>query len=164
MVMLQLCIYSFICDTIKIRILKLMNPLNSFICSLMPNIWCVNRKLYVKEHVSHSTQHKNQLFYIWSTKSLDFFNIFILFLAIKVFITVKGKVVPVLLLSTMPWRRMGEWRYSSTHSLTLALDGGKWSSSRPGCFTSRERDPGTQWIGANFIKYRIDLQYIWRIA
>jgi len=30
-------------------------------------------------------------------------------------------------LSTTPWRRSGEWRYSSTHSLTSFLDGGEWS-------------------------------------
>jgi hypothetical protein len=42
---------------------------------------------------------------------------------------------------------MGEWRYISTHSLTSALDGGEWSSSRPGHFTPRERAPGTNWIG-----------------
>jgi hypothetical protein len=35
-----------------------------------------------------------------------------------------------------------EWRYSSTHSLTSALDGGEWSASRP-----RERASGTHWIG-----------------
>jgi len=29
----------------------------------------------------------------------------------------------------------GEWRYSSTLSLTLALDGGGWSTPRPGRFT-----------------------------
>jgi hypothetical protein len=40
-----------------------------------------------------------------------------------------------------------EWRYSSTHSLTSALDGGEWSASRPGRFTPRERVPGTHWIG-----------------
>jgi hypothetical protein len=40
-----------------------------------------------------------------------------------------------------------EWRYSSTHSLTSALDGGDWSASRPGRFTLRERVPGTHWIG-----------------
>jgi hypothetical protein len=40
-----------------------------------------------------------------------------------------------------------EWRYSSTHSLTSALDGGEWSVSRPCCFTPRERAPGTHWIG-----------------
>jgi hypothetical protein len=28
-----------------------------------------------------------------------------------------------------------EWRYSSTLSLTSALDGGGWSTPRPGCFT-----------------------------
>jgi hypothetical protein len=32
--------------------------------------------------------------------------------------------------------------YSSTHSLTSALDGGEWSASRPGRFTPRERAPG----------------------
>jgi hypothetical protein len=37
--------------------------------------------------------------------------------------------------------------YSSTHSLTSALDGGDWSASRPGRFTPRERTPGTHWIG-----------------
>jgi hypothetical protein len=31
--------------------------------------------------------------------------------------------------------------------LTLALDGGDWSASRPGYFTLRERAPGTHWIG-----------------
>jgi hypothetical protein len=42
---------------------------------------------------------------------------------------------------------LGEWRYSSTHSLTSALDGGEWSASRPGHFTPKERAPGTHWIG-----------------
>jgi hypothetical protein len=42
---------------------------------------------------------------------------------------------------------LGEWRYSSMHSLTSALDGGEWSPSRPGRFTPRERAPGTHWIG-----------------
>jgi hypothetical protein len=37
--------------------------------------------------------------------------------------------------------------YSSTHSLTSALDGGEWSASRTGRFTPRERAPGTHWIG-----------------
>jgi hypothetical protein len=31
---------------------------------------------------------------------------------------------------------------------TLALDGGEWSASRFGRFTSRERAPGTHWIGS----------------
>jgi hypothetical protein len=47
----------------------------------------------------------------------------------------------------VPWRRIGEWRYSSTHCLTSALDGGEWSVSRTGRFTSSERAPGTVWIG-----------------
>jgi hypothetical protein len=47
----------------------------------------------------------------------------------------------------MQLRRIGEWRYSSTHPLTSALDGGEWSASRPGRFTSRERAPDTHWVG-----------------
>jgi hypothetical protein len=31
--------------------------------------------------------------------------------------------------------------YSSTHSLTSALDGGEWSASRPGRFTPWETAP-----------------------
>jgi hypothetical protein len=42
---------------------------------------------------------------------------------------------------------LGELRYSSTHSLTSALDGGEWSASRPGLFTLRDRALGTHWIG-----------------
>jgi hypothetical protein len=42
---------------------------------------------------------------------------------------------------------LGEWRYSSTHSLTSALNGGEWSASRPGRFTPRETAPGAHWIG-----------------
>jgi hypothetical protein len=61
----------------------------------------------------------------------------------------EGKVVPVLFfkLSTTPWRRIEEWRFSSTHSLVSALDGGEWSASRPGRFTPSERAPGNHWIG-----------------
>jgi hypothetical protein len=33
------------------------------------------------------------------------------------------------------------------HSLTSALDGGEWSASRPSRFISKERAPGTHWIG-----------------
>jgi hypothetical protein len=40
-----------------------------------------------------------------------------------------------------------EWKYSSTHSLTSALDAGEWSALRPGRFTPRERARGTHWIG-----------------
>jgi hypothetical protein len=28
------------------------------------------------------------------------------------------------------------------------LDGGEWSTSRPGHFTPRERAPGTHWVGS----------------
>jgi hypothetical protein len=34
------------------------------------------------------------------------------------------------------------------HYLTSALDGGEWSAPHPGCFTPRERAPGTHWIGS----------------
>jgi hypothetical protein len=41
-----------------------------------------------------------------------------------------------------------EWRYSSTYSLTLALDGGEWSASHPGRFIPwGGRTPRTHWIG-----------------
>jgi hypothetical protein len=40
-----------------------------------------------------------------------------------------------------------EWRYSSTHSVTSALDGGELSASRFGRFTPKERAPGTHWKG-----------------
>jgi hypothetical protein len=39
----------------------------------------------------------------------------------------------------------GEWRYSSTYSLTSSLDG-EWSASRPGHFIPWERAPGTHWL------------------
>jgi hypothetical protein len=60
-----------------------------------------------------------------------------------------GKVTSVLLFFN--WTPchgvLWEWRYSSTHSLTSALDGGERSASRPGCFTPWERAPDTHWIG-----------------
>jgi len=46
-------------------------------------------------------------------------------------------------LSITPRRRVGAWRYSSSHSLTSALDG----ASRPGRFIPRPRPPGIHWIG-----------------
>jgi len=46
---------------------------------------------------------------------------------------------------------MGDWMYSSTHSLTSALDGGEWSASRPARFTPRERAPNTYWIHVNIV-------------
>jgi hypothetical protein len=45
-------------------------------------------------------------------------------------------------------RTLREWRYSSTHFLTSAPDESTWSASLPGCFTPRERAPGTHWIGS----------------
>jgi hypothetical protein len=47
---------------------------------------------------------------------------------------------------------LGEWKYSSTHSLTSALDGGEWSPSSPGRFNPKERALGTHciegWVGS----------------
>jgi hypothetical protein len=37
--------------------------------------------------------------------------------------------------------------YSSTYSLTSALDGGECSALRSGLLTPREKAPGTHWIG-----------------
>jgi hypothetical protein len=31
--------------------------------------------------------------------------------------------------------------------LTLTVDGGEWSASRPGRFTPREKPPGIHWVG-----------------
>jgi hypothetical protein len=44
-------------------------------------------------------------------------------------------------MSTTSWRRIGEWRYTSTHSLTSALDGGEWSPLHPGRFTPQGKSP-----------------------
>jgi hypothetical protein len=44
----------------------------------------------------------------------------------------EDKCIKVKLSRYMPWRRMGERRYSSYSYLTSALDGGEWSASRPG--------------------------------
>jgi hypothetical protein len=60
------------------------------------------------------------------------------------------KVVPVLSFNWAPHHEgvLGEWKYSSAHSLTSALDGGEWSASRPCRFTPSERALGTHWIGS----------------
>jgi len=60
----------------------------------------------------------------------------------------EGKIVPVLFFSWALHHEgiLDEWRYSSTHSLTLALDGGEWLASCPSHFTPKEKAPGTHWI------------------
>jgi hypothetical protein len=60
----------------------------------------------------------------------------------------KGKVVVVLLL-TEHHAIKAYWGSGCTVPLTLtsAIDGGEWSASRPGRFTSSEKAPGTHWIG-----------------
>jgi hypothetical protein len=59
------------------------------------------------------------------------------------------KVVPVFLFNWAPPRKgvLGKFRYSSTHSLPSALDGGEWSASRSVRFTRRERAPSTHTVG-----------------
>jgi hypothetical protein len=60
-----------------------------------------------------------------------------------------GKVkdkVPALNYAPRQEDELGEWRYSSTHFLAQALDGGEWSASCPCRFTPRERAPGTHQI------------------
>jgi hypothetical protein len=59
----------------------------------------------------------------------------------------KCKVVPAFFWAPRHEGILGEWRYSSTHSLTSALDGGEWSASVPAVLPPRERAPGTHWIG-----------------
>jgi len=58
----------------------------------------------------------------------------------------KGTVVPVLNLAQRHEGELGEWRYSSTLSLTSALYGGEWSAARPGRFTPRKRTTPSHWI------------------
>jgi hypothetical protein len=57
------------------------------------------------------------------------------------------KVLPVLYWAPHHEGVLGEWRYSSTHSLTSEPHGGEWSASRPGHFTPKERAIGTHLIG-----------------
>jgi hypothetical protein len=45
----------------------------------------------------------------------------------------------------MPWRRIGEWRYSATHSLTLSLNGGGSQLHAPDALSPRKA-PCTHWI------------------
>jgi hypothetical protein len=61
----------------------------------------------------------------------------------------KVKVKLSLCFNWAPWHEglLGDRRYSSTHSMTSALDGGEWLASRHGRFTPRERAPVTHWIG-----------------
>jgi hypothetical protein len=69
---------------------------------------------------------------------------------VRKFIAFKYKVKLSLCFNWAPhhWDVLAEWRYSSIHSLTSALDGGgEWSASRTGRFTPREWAPGSQWIG-----------------
>jgi hypothetical protein len=43
-------------------------------------------------------------------------------------------------------KRYGGIEVQLHHALTSALDGGEWSASRPGRFTTGDRTPSTHWI------------------
>jgi hypothetical protein len=64
-------------------------------------------------------------------------------------VSIKVKLSPCFFLNWAPRHEgvLWEWRYSCTHSLTSALDGGEWSASRSSGFTPRERVSDTHWIG-----------------
>jgi hypothetical protein len=66
-----------------------------------------------------------------------------LFLCLTKYYTIKKQF----LIKRHAMKTYGEWRYSSTHFLTSALDGGEWSASRPGRFTPKEKAAGTHRIG-----------------
>jgi hypothetical protein len=57
----------------------------------------------------------------------------------------KGKAV--LLHAMEAFGGGGGGKYSSYSFLTLELDGGEWSASRPAALYPEERTPGTHWIG-----------------
>jgi hypothetical protein len=60
----------------------------------------------------------------------------------------KSKLIAVLnKLSTVAWRRMGQWIYRSTFSWPPAIAGDEWSASRPARFTPREIASCYHWIG-----------------
>jgi hypothetical protein len=47
----------------------------------------------------------------------------------------------------MPWKRIGGVEVWFHEFLTSALDGGEWSTSRPGRFIPGVRASGSYWIG-----------------
>jgi hypothetical protein len=55
--------------------------------------------------------------------------------------------------------RMGEVEVQFHPFLTSALDGGEWSYSRPGRFTSRVRVPGSHWV-VGFVGPRVGLDAV----
>jgi hypothetical protein len=61
----------------------------------------------------------------------------------------EGKIVPVLNKAQRHEDVLKDWRYSSMHSLTSALDGDEWSALHPGRFTSREIVHVTHCIGGS---------------
>jgi hypothetical protein len=58
---------------------------------------------------------------------------------------------------------LGEWKYSSTHCLTSALDAGERSASRADRFTPRARAPLIHWIGG-WVGPRAVLKTYYKIA
>jgi hypothetical protein len=68
-----------------------------------------------------------------------------------------GNKSKVKLFHYMPWRHMGERRYSSYSYLTSALDGGEWSASRPGHILLPGKEPSVS-IGQ---EVGWDLEPVW---
>jgi hypothetical protein len=56
----------------------------------------------------------------------------------------------------MPWKHIGELKYSSIILYPSLLLGGEWSVSRPGRFTLGERAPGIRWT-EGLVSFRADL-------
>jgi hypothetical protein len=65
----------------------------------------------------------------------------------KLFKEGRRKVDNMRRLQHLQGKCIGEWRYSSTHSLTSKLDECEGSALRQGRFNRRERAPSTHWIG-----------------
>jgi hypothetical protein len=105
---------------------------------------------YLTSFLFNPLQEQNMIYSFMNTAASQFMCSII---AIKCILHIGWSYCPVLKLSLcFKWAPLhegvlGEWKYSSTHSLISALDESEWSASRPCRFTPRERAPGTHWIG-----------------
>jgi hypothetical protein len=80
-------------------------------------------------------------------------------LKLLVITKVKGKVVSVLVLTEQHAMKAYWGAEVHLHAFALTIDGGEWLASRSGCFTPRERAPGTHWIGG-WVGYRAGLDTV----
>jgi hypothetical protein len=81
----------------------------------------------------------------------------------SIFLFCRQKVKFFLYITKAPHHKdvLGERRYTFTHSLNSAIDGGEWSASRPGRFTPRERATDTHFIGG-WVGPTTGLDMVWR--